>query len=192
MGKGITPRFGMGKGKVVDLDSADAVGQLVEWAAAARAGHRLLITSSTRKEIKKRNKCISGMAKEYGLRLQWRYGREVKLVDKYVHPETILVRETQYQAWVLVKAVEVLAPTAEDKNSWLFDSVIRQLNRDEREIGEYPAWVHEMEPSEDGKEADGLVTQEEREQWDTDRGSFTLDGLFDDPTAVVQSLDGEL
>jgi hypothetical protein len=138
----------MGAGKVVNLDGPDAIGELVEWAAKARAGQRLLMTASTHKQIKKREKCLKGMAQEYGLALQWRFAREVTLVDKYVHPEHYLVRETEYQAWVLVKAVATLAPTNEDKNSWLFESVIGQLNRDEREIGEYPSWVFDMGPEE--------------------------------------------
>jgi len=148
MGKGIAARFGMGKGKVVSLDSPDAIGELVEWAARAGAGDRLLMTASTHKEIKKRTKCVNGMALEYGLKLQWRYGREVKLVDKYVHPEHYLVRDTTYQAWVLVRARAVLEPVPAEKKQWLFESVLGQLNKADQENGAVPSWVYDMGPEE--------------------------------------------
>lgn len=139
MARGIKARFGMGKGTLVDLNRGTAIAELVEWGETAQAGDRLLMTSTTRKEIKRRTKCVKGIAEEYGLALQWRYMREITLVPTYIHPEWVPVPVTEYQAWVLVKARAT--PEADDitKDIWLVEWAIRLLNKESQEVGKYPA-----------------------------------------------------
>jgi hypothetical protein len=134
-----TPKLGQGLGRIVDLDSDTGLGELVEWAGSyARAGHRLLMVADSHKKIKQRYGCLSGMAKEYGLKLKWRFAREVKVTEVYVHPEWIQSTKTEYQAWVLVTAREI-PMTEADKRNALLDTVLRQLDRDERENPGWPS-----------------------------------------------------
>lgn len=149
------------------------------------------MTAGSHKQIKKRHGCLSGMAREYGLTLQWRFAREVKQVKRYVHPEWILDTVTEYQAWVLVRARETKLSESEKRHA-ILDSVLRQLDRDETEnpgLDELPSWVAEPFEYEDKRDTEGQLSKQfERERWHDD-GVEVAPPPFDDPNRIVDPLD---
>lgn len=188
-------KMGHGLGTVIDAGFPVASKyKAVEFLDRARAGQRLLITGNTHKEIKHMESVIKGAAKSLGLTLQWRFGREVRLVPRYIHPEWIEVREVEYQAWVLVKARAVVNPTSDQKNQWLVESVLGQLDRDEEEQGEVPSWVWEMGAEDLGHPEPYTEEHKQRlrNKWAAQEQE-TLTGLdLDDPEKLTVTLDEEI
>jgi hypothetical protein len=154
----ITSKLGQGRGTVVDLRSGDdALLQAAKWLLGSRPGSRLLVRAAKHKQIKQVEKYLRKLGKTEGIRLTMRFQTEKLVTEKYIHPEYIEVIETEPQLWVLVTARAVVGATNSDKNGWLFESICRDLDKQEDWIGAdrehpanngnpYPAWVYEMGP----------------------------------------------
>jgi hypothetical protein len=139
----VDPKMGHGRGTVVDADDPGSVPVVWRWIRHAEAGCRLLVTGSSHAEIKSFEKLLREWSKLSRTTLVWRFAREVKVTQVYVHPEWIDSTSTEYQAWVLLKA-RGKGLSESQKRHAVLDSVLGQLDRDEREnptIGELPEWV---------------------------------------------------
>jgi len=142
-------RFGHGLGKVVDARRHDAPVYIGHWAARAQAGSRLLITADSHKQIKAIQKFAVTYAKTGGLKLRWRFAREVKSALVYVHPEYVEGTTTEYHAWALVTARAIpMSPAA--KRRALVSTAVRTMVKAETEnptLEELPLWVRELGPT---------------------------------------------
>lgn len=187
------PKMGQGHGSISDATDPST---LYHWVTKAQAGSRLLITGASHAEIKGAEQMVRALAKKEGCHLIWRFAREVKQVEVYVHPENIMSTTTEYQAWVLLKARATVL-SEEAKRGAVLQYAIRSMMKDEREnppLDELPSWVGEPFEYEDSRTPARVL---ERQQWDRDKrlaseseqGWVLPTDMFDDPTKLTQSLD---